>query len=250
MSKKDGRTVPEELLVPALGAVIFASGEPVQTRELRDAFPELDKDAMARALNQLESLLDQSGTGLRLEQVAGGYQLSTRPELGEWVRRFFRQRNRARLTPAALETLAIVAYRQPVTSPELQSIRGKDPSAALRSLLDKKLIRTMGRKKVVGRPMLYGTSKHFLVHFGLNGLDDLPPIEEFDELIEVFDARQAAVVRSDETESEGEEPAAGEGAAGNEADEATERGADELVAAVPATSGEEEAGGEAAPEGS
>ena len=98
-------------------------------------------------------------------------------------RRFFRQRNRTRLSPPALETLAIVAYRQPVTSPEIQAIRGKDPSAALKGLLDRRLIRIMGKKKVVGNPLIYGSTKEFLVHFGLDTLKDLPSIEEFDAFV-------------------------------------------------------------------
>jgi segregation and condensation protein B len=109
--------------------------------------------------------------------------------VGPWVRRFFQQRNRTRLSPAALETLAIVAYRQPVTGPEIQAIRGKDPGAALKGLLDKKLVRCLGRKKVVGSPLLYGTPREFLVHFGLNSLEDLPSIEDFDQFLEVLDAR-------------------------------------------------------------
>ena len=98
-------------------------------------------------------------------------------------RQFFRQRNRTRLSPAALETLAIVAYRQPITAPEIQAIRGVDATASLKSLLEKKLVRILGKKKVVGSPLLYGTSRHFLVHFGLNALGDLPPIDEFNAIL-------------------------------------------------------------------
>jgi len=109
--------------------------------------------------------------------------LATRTEVGPWVRQFFRQRNRTRLSPAALETLAIVAYRQPITAPEIQAIRGVDATASLKSLLEKKLVRILGKKKVVGSPLLYGTSRHFLVHFGLNALGDLPPIDEFNAIL-------------------------------------------------------------------
>jgi len=123
------------------------------------------------------------GAGLQIERVAGGFRVATRSEVGAWVRRFFRQRNRTRLSPAALETLAIVAYRQPITAPEIQAIRGVDPSASLKSLVEKKLVRILGKKKVVGHPLLYGTSRHFLVHFGLDRLQDLPPIDDFQELL-------------------------------------------------------------------
>ena len=121
------------------------------------------------------------------------------------MRGFFRHRNRTRLTPAALETLAIIAYRQPVTSPEIQAIRGKDPSAALKSLLDKRLIKILGKKKVVGSPLLYGTRREFLEHFGLNALDDLPAIEDFDEFVDVLEGSSslfpADVEQEDATET-------------------------------------------------
>jgi len=141
----------------------------------------------------LERELERSGTGLCLERVAGGYRLATRSEVGALMRRFFRQRHRARLSPAALETLAIVAYRQPITAPEIQAIRGKDPTAALRSLLDKRLLRLMGKKKVVGSPLLYGTSKQFLDHFGLNSLADLPAIQDFEEFVGALAEAQGGI---------------------------------------------------------
>jgi segregation and condensation protein B len=175
-AKHDEKSGADEL-VAAVGAVVFASGEPVQPGEILEGFEGVDTDAVRDAFERLARTLDDCGVGLRLEQVAGGYQLATRPEVGDRVRGFFRRRNRTRLTPAALETLAIVAYRQPVTSPEIQAIRGK------RSLVEKKMIRILGKKKVVGSPLLYGTSKQFLVHFGLNSLEDLPSIESFDEFI-------------------------------------------------------------------
>ncbi|HEU4403398.1 MAG TPA: SMC-Scp complex subunit ScpB, partial [Candidatus Polarisedimenticolia bacterium] len=118
-----------------------------------------------------------------ISRVAGGYRMTTKGEHGEWVRALFRQRNRRRLSAAALETLAIVAYRQPVTTPEIQAIRGTDPGSVLEALLDKRLVRVLGRKKVVGKPILYGTTQEFLTHFGLNSLADLPSIEEFGEIV-------------------------------------------------------------------
>jgi len=173
-----------EMLVAAIGAALFACDEPVGARELGEAFGGLSAEAIDEAVTRLQEALDGAETGLRVEAVAGGFQLSTRPEVGPWVRRFFRQRNRTRLSPAALETLAVVAYRQPVTAPEIQSVRGKDSTAALKTLLDKRLVRLLGRKKVVGNPLLYGTSREFLVHFGLNRLEDLPAIEDFEGFVE------------------------------------------------------------------
>ena len=180
----------DELLVPAVGALVFASDEPVAPREMARALG-VDLEEVQQALATLAERCEKAGCGLRFERIAGGARFVTRPEVAPWLRRLFRERNRTRLTPAALETLAIVAYRQPVTVPEIQAIRGKDPSAAIRGLLEKKLIRILGRKRVVGNPLLYGTARQFLVHFGLDSLADLPSIEDFDRFVEVLDARQA-----------------------------------------------------------
>jgi segregation and condensation protein B len=181
MTAPDGAALPE-WLVPAVGAALFASDEPVAASELARAFGGLDVADVEAAVRALDDGLARGASGLRVEAVAGGFRLATRPEVGAWVRQYMRQRNRTRLSPAAIETLAIVAYRQPVTMPEIQAIRGRDPAAAIRTLLDKKLVRPLGRKKVVGHPLLYGTSRRFLIHFGLNRLGDLPSMEEFGEL--------------------------------------------------------------------
>ncbi len=180
--------------------MIFAADEPVHLEEISSALGGVDVQQVEEAIRTLERQLDRHGFGLALERIAGGIRFATRPEFAPWVRQFFRQRNRTRLSLAALETLAIVAYRQPVTAPEIQAIRGKDPSAALKGLLDKKLVRCLGRKKVVGSPLLYGTPKEFLIHFGLNSLDDLPSIEDFDQFLDVLDARpELPVSGSDES---------------------------------------------------
>jgi len=181
---------PEELLINAVEAVVFASPEPVHAREIAEAFGDVDEERIDEALQSLVSRYDKASGGLFVEQVAGGYRLATRPEVGAWVRQFFRQRNRTRLTPATLEALAIVAYRQPITAPEIQAVRGKDPTYALKVLLEKKMIRILGRKKVVGNPLLYGTTKRFLEHFGLNGLSDLPSIDEFDTFVDTLEDAQ------------------------------------------------------------
>ncbi len=184
---KTKECVSEEDLLKAVGALIFASDEPVQVKEIAGALGGVEKERVSQAIVELEKRFETSETGLLVEWIAGGVRLATRPEVAEWVRQLFRQRNRTRLSLPALETLAIVAYRQPATAPEIQAIRGKDPTASIKGLLDKKLIRTMGRKKVVGNPLLYGTSKHFLIHFGLNSLSDLPSIEEFDQFLGVLE---------------------------------------------------------------
>ena len=206
---REKEKVREEDLVAAVGAMIFASDEPVQPKELAAALGGLTKDEVKAAIAELEERLKQAAVGLQIERIAGGARLATRTDVGAWVRQLFRQRNRTRLSLPALETLAIVAYRQPVTAPEIQAIRGRDPSAALKGLLDKKLLRCLGRKKVVGNPLLYGTTKGFLEHFGLNDLNDLPSLEEFDQLIGVLEERQASLEPAPEEEktAEAEEPA-------------------------------------------
>jgi len=200
----------DELLSLAVEAVIFAAGEPVAPKDIAEAFDDVDVAAVERAIDAVEARYRGCGSALRVERIAGGVRLATRSELGEWVRRFFRQRNRTRLTPAALETLAIVAYRQPATAPEIQAIRGKDPSAALKSLIDKKLLRILGKKKVVGSPLLYGTSKQFLVHFGLDGIGDLPSIADFDELLGAAGTDAASLLEAASAEAAGEPGAAAE----------------------------------------
>jgi segregation and condensation protein B len=183
-----------------VGAIIFASDEPVLPTEIANVLGGVELARVEEAIQWLERHFERNGLGLQLERVAGGVRIATRPGVGSWVRRFFRERNKTRLSLPALETLAIVAYRQPMTAPEIQAIRGKDPSAALKGLLDKKLIRCLGRKKVVGSPLLYGTTKQFLLHFGLDNLEDLPSIEDFDQFLDVLQAQS-------ELQLEGPEPA-------------------------------------------
>jgi segregation and condensation protein B len=180
-------------LLAAVEAILFAAAEPVHPREIAAAVEGWDESEVEEALGTLRLSLERRRGGVRVERVAGGYRLATCPEVGAWVRQFFRQRNRTRLSSAALETLAIVAYRQPVTAPEIQAIRGVDPAHSLKSLLEKRLIRILGRKKVVGSPLLYGTTKQFLVHFGLDRLADLPSLDEFEQFLGSLDPAQTAL---------------------------------------------------------
>lgn len=198
-----------EAIAAAVEAILFAAGEPVHPKEIADALEGCDEDGVAAAVASLDRRYAQSASGLFVERVAGAYRLATKSEVGALVRRFFRQRNRARLSPAALETLAIVAYRQPITGPEIQAIRGVDPGGALNTLLERKLVRILGRKKVVGNPLLYGTSKQFLVHFGLDRLEDLPSIEEFDEFLGALEAGEAPLFAAGT--ADGGAPSPGEG---------------------------------------
>ena len=167
-----------------LEALLFAAPDPVGIGELREAFGEERAEEVGAALEALIGEYGRPDGGLRIEKVAGGYRITTRPELAGVLREFVRRRNRSRLSRAALETLAVIAYRQPVTAPEIEEMRGVNPSAILKSLLEKRFIRICGRKRVVGNPFLYETTPEFLEHFGLGSLEDLPSLEEFSALLE------------------------------------------------------------------
>jgi segregation and condensation protein B len=166
----------------AVEAVLFVAAEPVPRERLLAMF---DEEERAGAAEAVEAVLGRyragDGRGVFAEEVAGGVRLVTRPEMHGWLRRFFDAGAGQKLSMAAVETLAIVAYRQPLTAPEIQDLRGVNPSGVLRTLLERRLIRIAGRKDVVGRPFLYCTTREFLVHFGLGSLRDLPPLEEFEE---------------------------------------------------------------------
>jgi segregation and condensation protein B len=163
-------------------AILIASAEPVSVAELATALdvPEGDVDASVTAI---EKSIGEAIGGFMLERVAGGLRLATRPEFDAQVRKFFSRKRDTRMSLAALETLAIIAYRQPVSGPEVSDLRGVNSSAVLRTLLERRMIRIAGRKNVVGSPFLYRTTKEFLLHFGLERIQDLPKIEEFGELL-------------------------------------------------------------------
>ena len=175
------RTVSAEVKA-IVEALIFASPEPVTPRTLFKLLAEEPKEDVAAAIEALKADYD-SRPGLQLVEVAGGYQIVTRPQLHEWVRRLFHERSTQKLTVQALETLAVIAYKQPITALEITEIRGVNTSGVLSTLLERHLIKIVGRKNVVGRPFLYATTKEFLIRFGLNSLGDLPKIEDMAEAL-------------------------------------------------------------------
>jgi len=204
----------------ALEAVLFVSSEPVPRTKLLEMFEEGEREEAAQALEAvLARYSGEEGRGVLVEDVAGGVRLATRPEVVGWLRRFFDVSGGNKLSMAALETLAIIAYRQPVTGPEIQELRGVSAAGVLKTLLERRLVRIVGRKEVVGKPFLYGTTREFLVHFGLNSLKDLPPLEEFEESFGSGDASAVAGL----SEMAGITPVSGEGeaAAGGEDREET-----------------------------
>lgn len=177
----------------ALEAILFVSSEPVPRTKLLEMFEEAEREQAAEALEAvLARYGGDEGRGVMVEDVGGGVRLATRPEAVGWLRRFFDVSGGTKLSMAALETLAIIAYRQPITGPEIQELRGVNSSGVIKTLLERHMVRIAGRKEVVGKPFLYGTTKEFLVHFGLNSLKDLPPLEEFEETFGSGDAGAVA----------------------------------------------------------
>jgi segregation and condensation protein B len=206
-------------------AVLFVASEPVPERRLLELFEEDEREAAAEALAAVRARYGGPASGMQVDAAGGGLRLVTRPELHGWLRRFFDTAGNSKLSMAALETLAIIAYQQPVTAPEIQELRGVNPSGVVKTLLERRLVRIAGRKEVVGKPFLYATTKEFLVHFGLDRLDDLPPLEEFEESFGEDGAGSVAAVleaRSAVREDDPEETFLQELAAVHEADEASD----------------------------
>jgi segregation and condensation protein B len=175
--------LPPAEIKAVLEAVIFASPHPVTARELGQVLGGVPKDAWRAALLELQADYARDGRGLQLIEVAAGYQITTRPEYNDWIRELVDPQKPTRLSIQALETLAVIAYKQPATLPEIIELRGVKSGGVIKTLLEKRLIKIVGRKEVVGRPILYGTTKEFLLHFGLKDLGELPRIEEFAEVL-------------------------------------------------------------------
>ena len=172
----------ETELKSVLEALLFASDRSLTTEELKEAFDEeIPASAVKSALSELAKDYESQGRGFALKEIAGGYQILTHERLASYVKRFYQSREKKKLSPASLETLSVVAYKQPVTKADIEFIRGVNVDGPMRTLLEKNLIKIAGRKEVPGRPILYGTTKEFLSHFGLNSIKELPPLSEFTE---------------------------------------------------------------------
>jgi len=175
------RTISDAELKSIIEALIFVADEPI-TAKMIAGVVKVEREAVEKAVAQLVKQYDGGAGGLQLREIAGGWQIATRPEFHEHVRAYLKSKPSAKLSLASLETLAVIAYRQPVTVPEILEIRGVQSPSAIKTLLDKRLIVAKGRKETVGRPMMYGTSKEFLIQFGLKDLSELPSIEDFQDL--------------------------------------------------------------------
>jgi len=176
------RRLPAERVRTVVESLLFVTDKPVTLDQLHEA-TGVERPRLEEALAQLGEIHRDGVSGIVLTEVAGGWQFRTEPESGEFVRRFLRVKPQ-RLTRAALETLAIIAYRQPVTRPEIEDVRGVDSGAVVKALLERRLIKILGKKDEVGRPILYGTSREFLEFFALKDLSALPTLREFHELSE------------------------------------------------------------------
>jgi len=180
--KSQAEAIDAQELKAILEAVLFVSPEPVPVARLMSIVGTVSKAEVVHALGILTHDLDQHGRGIQLVQVAGGYRLATKQEYGPWLKRMDKAKAAQKLSRSALESLAIIAYKQPLVRAEIEEIRGVETSGVLRTLCERKLVRIVGRKDVPGRPIMYGTTKFFLEHFGLQDLSQLPPLREFKEL--------------------------------------------------------------------
>lgn len=169
----------ETNIKPILEALVFVSESPIKIETLAEVLPEWDKGAILNGLEEIKRDCEEDLRGLELVEVAGGYQFRTKPQWAQWVNRL-KKAKPVKLSQSALETLAIIAYRQPVIRPTIEMIRGVDSGWVIRSLLEKGLIRIVGRKEIPGRPLIYGTTKTFLELFNLNTLSDLPTLKEIE----------------------------------------------------------------------
>jgi segregation and condensation protein B len=215
--------LPPAEIKAVVEALIFASPHPVTPRELGQVLGGVPREAWREAVNELQADYARDGRGLQLVEVAAGFQITTRPEYNDWIRELVDPQKPTRLSIQALETLAVIAYKQPATLPEIIELRGVKSGGVIKTLLEKRLIKIVGRKEVVGRPILYGTTKEFLLHFGLKDLTELPRIEEFAEVLgeevdvaglkRAIEAPRPAEVPLGETEAEeadGTTPEAGD----------------------------------------
>lgn len=175
-----------------LEALFFASDEPLTLRQVNEILGDLDEndrprriseESILKAIEELNKELEETNRAFRIVKVAGGYQFATLPRFAHWLGRMVRERSKRKLSQAALESLAVIAYKQPVTKPEIEAIRGVNADYVLHSLLERNLVTIVGRAATPGRPLLYGTTREFLKHFGLNDLSELPKPREIDDLL-------------------------------------------------------------------
>jgi segregation and condensation protein B len=229
-------TVPPQNLLAATEALLFSSDQPLGLSLMTEAL-EAAPETVLEALRELGDGYTARGAGVELREIAGGWQIVTAPEQADWVGRMLRGKRRMRLSRAALETMAIIAYKQPVTKSEVEAIRGVDSSGVLATLLERNLVTIRGRSKVVGRPLLYGTTQEFLEYFGLRELGELPRPEELRALVAAREPEQLDMMEIEVVSQVGSDLlAAGDDRPAHEIEPDLEAEADEADDGVRATS--------------
>ncbi|MDD5617475.1 MAG: SMC-Scp complex subunit ScpB [Candidatus Omnitrophica bacterium] len=163
----------------AIESLVFISEGPITIADIQNILEGLDLETIKTAIEELKKEYDQRNSGIKIMEVAGGYQMSTSPNYANFIKKFYKIKHAEKLSLPALETLSIIAYKQPVTRVEIEAIRGVNVDGVMKNLMEKGLIRIVGRKEVIGRPFVYGSTRNFLEYFGLNSLEELPPIENF-----------------------------------------------------------------------
>lgn len=171
----------QEQIKRIIEAVLFVSDKPVSISQFKQIFDNSDGRLMRTCVEQLQQEYQQENRSFQIVEVAGGFQMATRPEYSSWLKKLYKSRTSTKLSRAALETLAIIAYRQPIIRSEIEAIRGVNVEGVLATLLERGLIKIAGRKDIIGRPLIYATTKEFLEYFGLNSLKELPQLQEFKE---------------------------------------------------------------------
>jgi len=177
-------------LTRVIEALLFSAGGPLTEGQIIEVLPESDTDSIKASMAELKKKYDESDCAFMLVNIAGGFQLLTRPDVSTWVEKFLIGRRRKRLSRAALEVLAVVAYQQPITRGEVESVRGVDCGGVFRTLLEREMVDVRGRAGTPGNPLLYVTSNKFLEHFGIASLKDLPKLDEFRELVDRDEAKE------------------------------------------------------------
>ncbi len=166
----------------AIEALLFVSDKPITLEQIKESLQTVEVDAIKEAIQSLRGEYSERGAGIAIEEIAGGYQILTQSAYASYIRNFFKTRHKEKLSKPSLETLAIISYKQPVTRADIEAIRGVNSDGVVTHLMDKELIKIVGRKDVPGKPYIYGTTKYFLEYFGLKSLKALPKLEEFPDL--------------------------------------------------------------------
>lgn len=178
-------TMERKELKQILEALIFVSDKPLGINQIKEVLGDLPEQDIRQLTEELDREYQQTSRSFAIQEVAGGFRMITRPEFAPWLKALYKSKMKERLTRPSLETLAIIAYKQPVTKPEIEAIRGVNVDGVITTLLERNLIRIAGRKDTIGRPLLYTTTNEFLQHFGLSSISDMPKLPEVQQLTEV-----------------------------------------------------------------